>query len=275
MYLGISSQLEHSSPQDWAAKHVALGLKSVNFPVSYVEGEDKFMAYKKAADEAGLVIAEVGVWRNTLAADPQERRKWIDYAVGQLRMADEIGAKCCVNVVGTPCGPRWDGGYCGNFSPEIWKAAVAMIREIIDAARPKNTKFSIESMPWMIPSSPDEYLRLIEDVDRPEFGTHLDVVNMITSPQKYFFNDEFLHECFEKLHGTICSCHLKDVRLKEEYTFQLEECACGMGTLDLELYARLADAENPQMPMIIEHLTTDDEYAASVRYVRERLGLFL
>ena len=118
-----------------------------------------------------------------------------------------------------------------------------------------------------------KYLKLIEEVDRTEFGTHLDVVNMITSPQKYFFNDEFLHECFEKLKGTICSCHLKDIRLKEEYTFQLEECACGQGTLDLELYARLADVENPDMPMIIEHLTTDEEYATSVKYVRNRLRL--
>lgn len=117
MLLGISSQLEHADPQDWAAKHVALGLKSVNFPVSCTDGEEKFMAYKKAADDAGLVIAE------------------------------------------------------------------------------------------------------------------------------------------------------------EEYTFQLEECACGQGVLDLELYARLSDAEDPRMPMIIEHLTTDDEYAASVRYVRERLGI--
>ena len=273
MLLGISSQLEHVSPQDWAAKHVAFGLKSVNFPVSCTDGEEKILAYKKAADDAGLVIAEVGVWRNTLAADPAERRKWIDYAVEQLRMADAIGALCCVNVVGTPCGPRWDGGYRGNFCPEIWKEAVTMIRQIIDTAKPKTARFCIESMPWMIPSSPDEYVRLIEDVDRAEFGTHLDVVNMITSPQKYFFNDEFLHECFEKLHGTICSCHLKDVRLKEEYTFQLEECACGQGALELELYARLADAEDPRMPMIIEHLTTDDEYAASVRYVRDRLKL--
>ena len=116
-------------------------------------------------------------------------------------------------------------------------------------------------------------MRLIEDVDRAEFGTHLDVVNMITSVQKYFYNDEFLLECFEKLRGTICSCHLKDIRLKEEYTFQLQECACGEGILDLELYARLADAESPAMPMIIEHLTTDEEYAASVRYVKERLNL--
>ena len=273
MKLGISSRLEHTAPQDWASKHKALGLESVVFPVSCLDGEDCVMAYKKAADDAGLIVAEVGIWRNTLAANPQERRQWIDYSIQQLRMADEIGAKCCVNVVGTPYGPRWDGGYRNNFSKELWQMAIGMIREIIDTARPKHTKFCIESMPWMIPSTPDEYLKLIEEVDRTEFGTHLDVVNMITSPQKYFFNDEFLHECFEKLKGTICSCHLKDIHLKEEYTFQLEECACGQGTLDLELYARLADAENPDMPMIIEHLTTDEEYAASVRYVRNRLRL--
>ena len=271
MYLGISSSLQHSSPEEWAAKHKALGLETVNFPVTCDDGEDVFMAYKKAADEAGLTIAEVGVWRNTLAADSVERQQWIDYAVRQLRMADAIGAICCVNVVGTPYGPRWDGGYRENFSRELWDMAVKMIRLIIDTARPKYTKFSIESMPWMIPSSPDEYLHLIEDVDRTEFGTHLDVVNMITTPQRYFYNDEFLRECFEKLHGTIVSCHLKDILLKPEYTFQLQECACGEGTLDINLYAQLANAENPNMPMIIEHLTTDKEYVASVQYVRERL----
>lgn len=268
MNLGVSSRLEHSTPDEWAAKHKALGLKCVNFPVDYLAGEDVYMAYKQAADRASLQIAEVGVWRNTLAADPAERAKWIDYAVGQLRMADRIGATCCVNVVGTPYGPRWDGGYRQNFSQELWQMAVAMIRQIIDTAQPVHTKFSIESMPWMIPSSPDEYVRLIEDVDRPQFGTHLDVVNMITSPERYFFNDRFLDECFAKLRGTICSCHLKDIRLKEEYTFQLEECACGEGTLDLVRYMRLAEAENPSMPMIIEHLTTDEEYAASVGYVQ-------
>lgn len=271
MYLGISSSLEHSTPAEWALKHKALGLKTVVFPVSCLDGEETVLAYKKAADEAGLTIAEVGVWRNTLASDPEERERWIVYAIEQLRMADAIGAACCVNVVGTPYGPRWDGGYRDNFSPELWDMAVRMIRRIIDTARPVRTKFCIESMPWMIPSSPDEYLRLIEDVDRAEFGTHLDVVNMITTPRRYFYNDEFLEECFVKLHGTIVSCHLKDIRLKPEYTFQLEECACGEGALDIELYARLATAESPYTPMIIEHLTTDEEYVSSVRYVKSVL----
>ncbi|SEP68266.1 Sugar phosphate isomerase/epimerase [Treponema bryantii] len=272
MYLGISSSLSHTTPEDWAAKHKSLGLKTVNFPVDCTAGEEKIMAYKNAADAAGLTIAEVGIWRNTLAADLSERQHWIDYAVEQLKMADRIGARCCVNVVGTPYGPRWDGGYRENFSEELWTMAVRMIQEIIDRAAPARTKFSIESMPWMIPSSPDEYLRLMEEVDRPAFGAHLDVVNMITSPDRYFFNDSFLEECFTKLKGRICSCHLKDINLKQEYTFQLEECASGKGTLDLEFYARLASAEDPQMPMIIEHLTTDEEYLESVKYVRERLG---
>ena len=273
MYLGISSSLDHTSPEDWAEKHKALGLKTVVFPVDCRAGEAVITAYKKAVDAAGLTIAEVGIWRNTLAADLSERKSMIDYAVEQLKMADRLGARCCVNVVGTPYGPRWDGGYRENFSSELWQMAVSMIQEIIDRAAPQHTKFSIESMPWMIPSSPDEYLRLMNEVNRPAFGAHLDVVNMITSPERYFFYDHFLEECFTKLKGHICRCHLKDINLKSEYTFQLEECACGKGSLDLELYARLATAEDPEMPMIIEHLSSDEEYIQSVEYVRKRLSI--
>jgi len=72
--------------------------------------------YAQAAAQSGDVHW-VGMGSDEeLAADPDERKKWIDYAVCQLRMADAIGAVCCVNVVGTPYGPRWDGGYRDNFS---------------------------------------------------------------------------------------------------------------------------------------------------------------
>lgn len=267
MILGTSSPLAHSTPAEWAEKHLSLGLKAINFPVNYTTGEETYMAYKNAADAAGLTIAEVGVWKNTLAADKDEREKWIEYAVNQLIMADKIGALCCVNVAGTPHGPRWDGGYRENFSEKTWGETVDMIQEIIDRAKPKTAKYSIESMPWMIPTGPDEYLRLIQDVNRSAFAAHLDVVNMITSPDRYFFNDKFLKECFEKLDGQIVSCHLKDIQLKEEYTFQLEECACGLGSLDIPLFIQLATAQNQNMPMIIEHLNTDEEYLEGVRYV--------
>lgn len=268
MILGTSSPLQHNSPKEWASKHAALGLKAINFPVDYTAGEKVYMEYKEAAEKYGLIIAEVGVWKNTLAKDFAERQKWINYAIEQLKMADKIEAICCVNVAGTPHGPRWDGGYKENFSKETFNQTVAMVQQIIDTAQPKFTKYSIESMPWMIPTGPDEYLELINTVNRPQFAAHLDIVNMITSPQRFFFNEDFLDECFSKLSGKIVSCHLKDVLLKPEYTFQLEECACGKGSLNLRHFIELATKQNKKMPMIIEHLTTDQEYLKSIDYIK-------
>ncbi len=69
----------------------------------------------------------------------------------------------------------------------------------------------------------------------------------------------------------ICSCHIKDVLLREEFTFQLKECACGEGTLNLEKYAELATKADERMPMIIEHLNSDEDYLNSLKYTKERL----
>ena len=49
-------------------------------------------------------------------------------------------------------GPVWDGGYRENFSEDAWKKTVSMVREIIDRADVKNTYFTLEPMPWMIPT---------------------------------------------------------------------------------------------------------------------------
>ena len=45
--------------------------------------------------------------------------------------------------------------------------------------------------------SPDSYLRLIKDIDRKEFGVHLDFVNMINTPRKYLYNDVLIKECLK------------------------------------------------------------------------------
>ena len=74
------------------------------------------------------MIAEVGIWRNALSPDPNERRKNMDYCVEQLRMADFIGAKCCVNVSGA-FGKRWDGAYKENFSKHAREEIIKMVRD--------------------------------------------------------------------------------------------------------------------------------------------------
>ena len=271
MRIGLSSSLAHENPEQWAVQMHELGCRSVVFPVDYTEPDHVIADYVAAANRYDLLIAEAGIWRNVFATNAAEREEARKRAEGQLRLADEIGAKCCVNVTGTWGGPVWDGGYRENFTRECWDAVVSYTRELIDTVKPVRTRYCAEPMPWMIPTSPDEYKELVNDVDREAFGIHMDVVNMINCPQRYFYSDDFLQECFDKLGPYICSCHLKDIRLNQELTFQLEETFCGNGTLNLEKYITLIDLYNKEMPVIIEHLETDEAYRASLKYIQKRL----
>lgn len=271
MRLGVSTSFTHSTSQEWLDKNKELGLKSVVFPVNCEASDSLIDEYASYAHDNDITIAEVGIWRNTLAADRAERNKEIQYAIDQLLLADRIGAKCCVNVAGTPHGPRWDGGYRKNFDEDTRKEIITMIRTVIDEASPKNTTFSIESMPWMVPTGPDDYLKLLNEVERDKFSVHLDIINMVNSAERYFFLDEFVDECLEKLGDQIVSCHLKDIKLLDDYTFQLRECGPGEGVFNIRRYIDKLNRLNPDMPVIIEHLKSDEEYIQSVKYVQ---GLF-
>ena len=152
MRLGTSAPLAHSGPADWAQKHRSLGLGAINFHLTCEDDPHLAEAFLREAEQQDLVMAEVGVWRNTLSPDPETRNASIRYAIGQLELADRIGARCCVNILGAR-GPRWDGAYRDNFSGETWLLAVKTIRQIIDAVNPRNTFFTIESMPWMVPTN--------------------------------------------------------------------------------------------------------------------------
>ncbi|MCR4851669.1 MAG: sugar phosphate isomerase/epimerase [Lachnospiraceae bacterium] len=274
MKLGTSSPLKHGSPEEWADNQVRLGCSAVVFPVQSNEPEKKIIAYKEAADRAGLTIAEVGIWRNALSSDPDEQKKNMDYCVEQLRLADYLNAKCAVNVAGS-FGPVWDGGYRENFTEEAWVRTVNMVRTIIDRADVKNTYFTLEPMPWMIPTGPREYVKLLNEVERDRFAVHMDIINMINSADRYFHAEEFVDECANLLGDKIRSCHIKDVHLSERYTIRLEECGPGDGEFPLRYYVAKLNEINSDTPVILEHLNTDEEYIRYMGYLKEELnGLY-
>ncbi|MCR4648254.1 MAG: sugar phosphate isomerase/epimerase [Lachnospiraceae bacterium] len=274
MRLGTSSPLKHATPEEWAENQVRLGCSAVVFPVSSNEREEKIIAYKEAAEKHGLMIAEVGVWRNALSLNPTERKANRDYCVEQLRLADFLNARCAVNVAGS-LGPVWEGGYKENFSKEAWKLTVEMVQDIIDRADVKNTYFTLEPMPWMIPMGPKEYVRLLDEVGRDRFAVHMDIINMINSADRYFHADEFIEECIDLLGDSIRSCHIKDVHLNRRYTLRLEECGPGDGEFPLKKYVTRINSIDPEMPVILEHLEKDEDYIKYLGYLKEELnGLY-
>jgi sugar phosphate isomerase/epimerase len=232
-------------------------------PFDHTAGENMAADYAAAARDADLVIAEVGAWCNPVSPGSAIREHALARCKAQLRLADSIGARCCVNIAGS-AGPRWDGAYRENYSREHWDATVSSVRDIIDSVKPTRTYYTLEPMPWMIPRDPDEYLRLIEAVDRERFAVHMDLANWITSAEKLFDSGEYARECFDKLGRYVRSCHLKDVALAPEFTLRLLESRIGDGSMDLLEYARRADMADPDMPMLLEHLPNEDIYKADL-----------
>ncbi|HBZ77098.1 MAG TPA: AP endonuclease [Clostridiales bacterium] len=271
MRLGTSSPLKHETAEEWAKNQVTLGCRAVVFPLSADDPEEKIREYEDAAKAHDLLIAEVGIWRNALDMDPETRKKNREYCIAQLKLADRLGARCAVNVAGA-FGARWDGHYRENFTKEARMETVKMVQEIIDRAEVKNTYFTLEPMPWMIPTGPEDYVRLIEEVNRDRFAVHMDIINMVNSQERYFQPEAFVDRCVELLGNRIRSCHIKDVHLKEEYTLQLQECAPGQGEFPLRYYAEKMHAIDPDMPVILEHLNTDREYIYFMNYLKKIMG---
>jgi len=264
MVCGIAMTLSHSSAEEWAKKHIDMGLSAVVFPLDFKATTTQIDSYVKAAKDAGLLVAEVGSWCNPLDSDEKRRKSNLDFCIKQLELAEYIGASCCVNIAGTD-GEVWDGSYASNYSEKIYEETVLSVQKIIDSVNPQLTRYTIEPMPHMIPDSPEIYLDLIKDINRKGFGVHLDVVNMITSPRVFFNNRELTDRCFELLGDYICSCHVKDSLLEHSLTVSIKEVPCGKGGFDIKYYLDKINEKN--LPVIIEHLSDEQAYRDAMAYI--------
>lgn len=256
------------SPEEWVAALKKLGYRAAYCPVSPGADSALIKAYQTAAAKNDIVIAEVGAWSNPIDPDQEKAAKAIQKCIDSLALADQIGASCCVNISGSRNPKHWAGPHKDNLTDATFDLIVETTRKIIDSVKPKHTYFTLECMSWSYPDSADSYLKLIKAIDRKQFGVHLDPMNLIASPQIYYRNGEMIRDCFRKLGPQIRSCHAKDIALREDnYMPQLDEIVAGKGNLDYSVFltelSKLKD-----VPLMMEHLNTADEYALAAKYIR-------
>lgn len=256
-----------TDPESWAAAVLRSGYRAAYCPVSADTDDATAQAYVAAAKRADIVIAEAGAWSNPISPDAGVRGAALNKCKEQLALADRIGARCCVNIAGSR-GDQWDGPHPDNFTEDTFDLIVETVRDIIDSVRPTRTYYALETMPWSFPYSPDSYLRILNAIDRPRFAVHLDPVNMISSPERFYRNAIFLRECFAKLGPYIKTCHAKDIALSGRLTVHLDEVRPGLGGLDYRVFLAELNRLDPDIPLMLEHLSTPDEYALAAEYIR-------
>jgi sugar phosphate isomerase/epimerase len=265
--LGAPVSGDFEGPREWAREVRARGYSAAYCPVDERADEATVAAYAKAAAESDIVIAEVGAWSNPMSRDEASRREAIQLCKARLALADRIGARCCVNIAGSR-GEYWHGPDPADLTDETFELIVRTVREIIDAARPVRACYTLEGMPWLFPDSPDSYLRLIEAVARERFACHLDPVNWVSSPRRYFGNADLVRESFARLGPYVRSCHAKDIALDTKLTVRLSEVAPGEGALDYRVFLEELAKLERDAPLMLEHLGSDEEYARAADHIR-------
>lgn len=277
MRLGAPLPQTIIDPEQWVAAVQAKGYRAAYCPLSGKEDSATIRAFELAAEQAGIVIAETGAWSNPLSPDEAIRRAALEKCQAMLALADEVGARCCVNIAGS-LGEKWDGPHPADLTPGTFGLIVDTTRAIIDAVRPKRTFYTLEPMPWMYPDSIESYEDLIRAIDRSQFGVHFDPVNLINSPMRYFFNGDFVRDFITRLGPAIRSVHAKDIHLQDKLTVHLDEVRPGLGELNYRTLLRELDRLEPDLPVMLEHLPLASEYdlaAAYVHGVADEIGVTL
>lgn len=274
--LGGQVFLENQQPETWAEAMHQAGFRAATCPF---DGKDLHLmqAYLDAAARHDIVIAEVGAWSNPISLDETIAKQAIAYCAERLQLADEIGARVCVNIGGSR-GTVWDGPHELNLTDDTFELIVDTVRSIIDQVKPTRTKYALEMMPWVYPNSADSYAALLKAIDRPQFGVHFDPVNIINSPQAYYNSDALIIDFIEKLGPHIVNVHAKDIFLQPKLTLHLDEVIPGRGNLRYDVLLKQLDKLQRDIPVMIEHLSTNEQYAEAAQYIRsvaERMHISL
>lgn len=267
MRLGAHLFKKFNSPEEWGKILKNKGYTAAYCPVGPEAEKEVINEYSKVANSFDIVIAEVGAWSNPLSDDEIERKEAKEKCKKALCLADEIGANCCVNIAGSR-GKKWDGPDKKNLTRETFDMIVEVVREIIDEVNPVRSFYTLETMPWIYPNSAESYLNLIKAIDRKYFAVHFDPVNLINCPERYFKNGEVIKDFISKLGSYIRSCHAKDILLQEKFIIHLDEVRPGTGVLDYRTYLCEINRINQDIPLMLEHLSTEEEYDMAAEYIR-------
>lgn len=274
MRIGTNFTPPHDSPDQWAEILVDCGFRATAFPVDYRAPVNLIDAYVKAAQEHDIRIAEVGVWDSPHFPDPDRAKAAQTRCLEQFRLAEYVHADCCVNVSGA-AGEKWFYCYRENFDQALYQKNVDFVQRLCDTVNPQHTVYALEPMQWMVPWSPQQYLQFLRDVDRKGCGVHMDVFNFVRDPYTYTHQEELMEEAFSLLGESIASSHIKDITMSEGTTVVIQETLLGTGEGKLECYLNHLSQLPADMPVLLEHLNSLEEYKAAMAFLRKNFPQYV
>ncbi len=122
--------------------------------------------------------------------DEEERERVLDDFRKATEVAAKLGAKFINCTVPIPQGVimKRNGAAADKFTvifpenyswEEDWNTYVNSMKRCVKMATDKDLKMSIECFPYTINSTPHAWLKILEEIDSPNFGIQLDTAHLV------------------------------------------------------------------------------------------------
>ena len=227
-------------------------------------------SYGKAVRNRGLTIGEIGYWENLLTPDEATRADRIETLRSLLVRADAMRVDCVVSLVGS-MSDGWAGEpHPDNYGELARERTLETIDRVLDGLTLDRTTWALE--PWFNTffHQPTPVATLLEQVDDPRLGVHMDAMNMLCV-ETVHRSTETIGEMFELLADRVVSVHAKDIRMDDsEFVVALRECPPGEGAMDFDRYLTELDALDEDLPVFTEHWEDSATFERSIRFLQDR-----
>jgi sugar phosphate isomerase/epimerase len=252
-------------------EHVRRGYRAAYTPSVRLADRERVEEIRDRFAARDVALAEVQCWNNLLDPNEKVRKANQDAVLEALAVADEVGAVCAIDTVGSYAHESLNHHDPRNFSSDAFDAAVEMARYFLDTVKPTRSFFTYEVLAMHIVDDPEVVEQLVNAVDRDHFGVHLDLVNLINCPRKYWANGALMEECVRRFGPHIVAAHAKDVFMEDNCdTVRISEVRPGLGNIDYQTYLRCLDELPQTVTLMLEHLETEAEYRAAHEYIRSQ-----
>ncbi len=274
---GVSAGRSESHGSDTAdipglvEEHIKRGYRAAYTPSVTLADRERIVEIRDEFAARDVTLAEVQCWNNLLDPDEEVRKVNQDAVLEALAVADEVGAVCAVDTVGSYARKSLNHHDPRNFSSDAFDAAVEMARYFLDTVKPARAYFTYEVLAMHIVDEPEVVEQLVRAVDRDHFGVHIDLVNLINRPRKYWDNGALMEKCVRRFGPHIVAAHAKDVYMEDNCdTVRMSEVRPGLGNIDYKTYLRCLDELPQTVTLMLEHLDTEAEYQAAHDYIRSQ-----
>ena len=205
---------------------------------------------------------------NIIAPDPDADR-WQRHIIDTIHAAEEVGCELILTHAGSMW-PNRNWAHPQNWSREAWMRTVAALKRICKDTAGSKVAIAIEAVNTESVNNPWAHKRLREDVGDDRISVGLDITNMVF-PNVAFRMTEMIETTFDLLEDQIVYVHAKDFAWNDMLP-GMNWTMNGTGNMDYEMFLTRISRLKRNPYMLVEFLTTNDEYQQAQRNIRAIAG---